>query len=314
MKAAYLTRRAGPEGLIIGDLPLPRPDRDEVLVRVHATAVTPTEFDWLPTFQTRDGRLRPFPIVLGHEFSGVVSEVGGGVSTLKAGEAVYGMNDWFGNGAQAEYCVAPAAAVAPKPRHLDHPKAAVVPISALTAWQGLFERCKLKGGERVLIHGGAGGVGVFAVQLARWRGARVIATASAGNLDFVRSLGAHEVIDYRATRFEQRVRDMDVVFDTVGGETLVRSWDVLRPGGGRLVTIAAQSEAVSEQRARDAFFIVEPNRTQLDELARLLDTGIICPFVEAVFPLAQAGEAYARANRGGIRGKLALQVEAGETP
>jgi NADPH:quinone reductase-like Zn-dependent oxidoreductase len=313
MKAAYLTKRAGPECLVIGDLPQPRPGRDEVLVEVHSTAVTPSEFDWFPTFHTRNGEPRPFPIVLSHEFSGVVAGVGDAVSGLKAGDAVYGMNYWFADGAQAEYCLAPGAAVALKPRTLDHSKAAVVPISALTAWQGLFERCKLKAGERVLIHGGAGGVGVFAVQLARWCGAHVIATASAHNLDFVRSLGAHEVIDYQATHFDQLARDIDVVFDAVGGETLVQSWNVLRPGG-RVVTIAAQSEAASDQRARDAFFIVEPNRTQLDEVARLLDAGIIRPFVETVFALAQAGGAYSRAKRGGMRGKIALRVEAGESP
>ena len=154
MKAAYLTKRAGPEGLVIGDLPQPRPGKEEVLVRIHATAVTPTEINWDPTFKTRNGEPRPFPIVLSHEFSGVVAEVGDGVNALKVSDAVYGMNDWFGNGAQAEYCVARASGVATKPGTLDHTKAAVVPISALKAWQGLFERCKLKAGERVLIHGG----------------------------------------------------------------------------------------------------------------------------------------------------------------
>jgi NADPH:quinone reductase-like Zn-dependent oxidoreductase len=313
MKAAYLTERAGPEGLAIGYLPQPRPGRDEVLVEVHSTAVTPSEFNWYPTFHTRNGEPRPFPIVLSHEFSGVVARVGDAVSALKAGDAVYGMNDWFADGAQAEYCLAPGAAVALKPKTLDHSKTAVVPISALTAWQGLFERCRLKAGERVLIHGGAGGVGVFAVQLARWYGAHVIATASAHNLDFVRSLGAHEVIDYQTTHFEQLARDIDVVFDAVGGETLVQSWNVLRPSG-RIVTIAAQSEVASAQRSPDVFFIVEPNRAQLDELARLLDAGIIRPFVEAVFALAQVGEAYSCAKRGGVRGKVALRVEAGESP
>jgi NADPH:quinone reductase-like Zn-dependent oxidoreductase len=309
MKAVYLTRRAGPEGLVIGDLPQPRPGRDEVLVKVYCAAVTPTEFNWFPTLNTRKGEPRPFPIVLGHEFSGIVAEPGEAVSAPKVGDAVYGMNDWFADGAQAEYCVAPVTAIAPKPRTLDHAKSAVVPISALTAWQGLFDRCKLKGGERVLIHGGAGGVGVFAVQLARWHGAHVIATASAHNLDFVRSLGAHDVFDYETTHFNQLARDIDVVFDAVGGETLVQSWNVLRPGG-RVVTIAAQSEAASDQRARDAFFIVESNRTQLDEVARLLDAGTIRPLVEAVFALAQAGEAYSRAKRGGMHGKIALRVEA----
>lgn len=310
MKAAYLTKQAGPEGLVFGEVPEPRPGEGEVLVRVCATAVTPTEFDWVPTFKTRTGGPRPFPIVLGHEFSGVVGEVGDAVRGLKVGDAVYGMNDWFTNGAEAESCVAPAAAVAAKPGTLGHTRAAVVPISALTAWQGLFEHCRLKAGERVLVHGGAGGVGVFAVQLARWRGAHVIATTSAHNLNFVCSLGADQAIDYHATPFEQAVRDVDVIFDTVGGETLDRSWSVLKPGG-RLVTIAAQSEALTEPRGREAFFIVEPSQEQLAEISSLLDAGFLRAFVEAVFRLDQAPAAYARAKRGGMRGKVILRVENG---
>jgi NADPH:quinone reductase-like Zn-dependent oxidoreductase len=155
----------------------------------------------------------------------------------------------------AEYCVASANALAFKPRTLDYIHSAVAPISALTAWQGLFKRANLQGGQRVLIHGAAGGVGIFAVQLARWRGARVVATASFGNLDFVRSLGANEVIDYQKTRFEDTVRDVDVVFDGVGGETLDRSWEVLAKGG-KLVTIASQSAESADPRARDAFMLV----------------------------------------------------------
>jgi len=305
MKAVYLAKPTGPEGLIFGELPDPRPNEGEVLVEVHATAITPTEFSWFPTFKTRGGGPRAFPIILSHEFSGVVRGPGGGTAGLKAGDEVYGMNDWFVNGAQAGYCVAPVSAVALKPSTLGHAAAAVAPISALTAWQGLFDRCKLQAGERVLIHGGAGGVGLFAVQLAHWRGAYVVATASTRNLDFVNSLGADEVIDYKAARFEQLARDIDVVFDTVGGETLERSWAVLRPGG-RSVTIAAQSETVTDQRVHDAFFIVEPNQKQLTAIARLLDGGIIHPFMEAEFPLNEAQKAYARAQRGGMRGKVVL--------
>jgi NADPH:quinone reductase-like Zn-dependent oxidoreductase len=307
MKAMFLKKQAGYEELVFGDLPQPRPGRGEVLVQVHATAITPAEFQWFPTFSTPDGTPRPFPIIQSHEFSGSIAGVGEGVTELKSGEAVYGMNDWFANGAQAEFCVAPAAAVAIKPHTLDHPQSAVVPISALTAWQGLFDRAKLIAGERVLVHGGAGGVGVFAVQLAHWRGAHVTATASAHNLDFVRELGADEVIDYRTTRFEAVARDFDVVFDVLGGETLARSWAVLRPGG-RMVTIVSPSEGTTDQRTKEAFFIVEPRQSQLAEIAQLLDVGKIRSFVEAVFPLAQTREAYARAVRGGMRGKVAIQI------
>jgi NADPH:quinone reductase-like Zn-dependent oxidoreductase len=184
----------------------------------------------------RYGEARPLPLILGHEFSGVVAEVGRGVTAPARGEAVYGLNDWFRDGAEAEYCVARADEVAAKPRSVDHTHAAAVPISALTAWQGLFGHARLAAGERVLVQRAAGGVGLWAVQLARWRGARVIGTASARNRDFVRGLGADEVIDYRATRFEDAVRDLDVVFDTVGGETLLQLVPLCRgqPHVGRL--------------------------------------------------------------------------------
>lgn len=230
MRAAYLTEKTGAEGLVIGDVPKPSPDAGELLIHVRATAVTPTELQWYPTFNTRGGEPRPFPVILSHELSGVVADIGSGVTEFKAGDAVYGMNDWFANGAQAEFCTAPAVAVAPKPATLDFAEAAVVPISALTAWQGLFDHGGLKAGERVLIHGGSGGVGVFAVQLARWRGAEVVATASAERLGFVRELGADEAIDYKTTRFEEVARNIDLVLDSIGGETLERSWKVLRAG------------------------------------------------------------------------------------
>jgi len=307
MKAIRLHIRGGPEALVYEDAPQPHPQTGEVLVRVHAAAVTPTELLWVPTWKTRTGEDRPFPIILGHEFSGVRAALGAGVTDWAEGDAVYGLNDWFADGAQAEYCVAPAAPLAPKPRSLDHAQAAVVPISALTAWQALFERARLRAGQRVLIHGAAGSVGSFAVQLARWRGVHVIGTASAQNLDFVRALGADEVIDYRATRFEERVSDMDAVLDTVGGETLQRSRGVLK-AGGTLVTIAAQSEGVQDPVIRDAFFIVEANHPQLAEIARLIDNRQLRVFLQEAFPLAQARQAYARAQGRGNRGKVVLRV------
>jgi NADPH:quinone reductase-like Zn-dependent oxidoreductase len=310
MKAAFLTKHAGPEGVTVGDLAPPNASQNEVMIRVHATAVTPTEFDWFPTFKAQNGEPRPFPIVLSHEFSGVVAETGKTVTGISVGDSIYGMNDWFANGAQAEYCIAPASSIAPKPNSLADALAAVVPISALTAWQGLFDHGRLQPGERVLIQGGAGAVGSFAVQLARWRGAYVLATASAPSKDFVAGLGADEVIDYQATPFESVAHDIDLVFDTVGGDTLKRSWSVLGTGG-RLVTIATQSEATNDDRTRKAFFIVEPSRAQLSEVARLLDTGILRAFVAEVFALESVREAYARAQQGGLRGKIALEIKDG---
>lgn len=307
MKAIYLNQKGGAESLISGDLPEPQAQSGEILVKVHATAITPTEFQWFPTFNTPSGEPRPFPIVLSHEFSGVIEALGAGVEHFKVGDEVFGLNDWFVNGAQAEHCVAPTAMLALKPRLLDHAHAAVVPISALTAWQGLLEKAKLQAGQRILIHGAAGGIGIFAVQLARWRGAHVIATASAANLDFVRMLGAHEVIDYRASRFEEVTGDVDVVFDAVGGETLTRSWNVLKPDG-RLVTVAAAGSRAEERRVRDAFILVRADRCQLKQIAALIDAGELRVALEAIYPLVQAREAYARAQQGKMRGKIVLRA------
>ncbi len=304
MNAIQLRARGGPEMLVYGQAPTPQPAAGDILVRVHAAGVTPTELQWVPTWTTRSGEPRPFPIIPGHEFSGEVHALGPDVGGLAAGDAVFGMNDWFEDGAQAEFCLARAAQVAIKPRSVDHALAASTPISALTAWQGLIERAHLAPGERVLIHGAAGAVGLFAVQIAQLRGARVTATASAHNLGFVRELGADEAIDYRAQRFEAVVHDVDVVFDTVGGDTLTRSWGVLRPGG-RMITIAASAEQTAEQRVRDAFFIVEPNRAQLARVATMIDAGELRTIAGAVFPLAEARNAYRHKPQ---RGKVVLGV------
>ncbi len=307
MKAIRLHARGGPETLVYEDAPDPHPQAGEVLVRVHAAAITPTEFAWQTTFQTRNGEPRPFPIILGHEFSGIIAAVGPDVADFYVGDDVYGVNDWFGDGAQAEYCLAKSVEIAPKPRSLSHAEAAVVPISALTAWQGLFEQAGLTAGDKVLVHGAAGGVGIFAVQLACWRGARVIGTAWTANLDFVRRLGAIEAIDYQTQRFEDEAQDVDVVFDTVGGETLKRSWAVVKPGG-KIVSASYLSETAMDPGVRDTFFLVRTDRRQLVEIARLLDTGELRSFVAGVFPLAGAPEAYARAAQGHLRGKIVLEV------
>jgi NADPH:quinone reductase-like Zn-dependent oxidoreductase len=307
MKAIRLHTQGGPEALVYEEALKPRPQAGEVLIRVRATAVTPTEFAWGPTWQTRSGKARTFPIILGHEFSGTIEAVGEGVTQRFMSEAVYGINDWFADGAQAEYCLAKIEEIAPKPSSLSHMEAAVVPISGLTAWQGLFEWAHLKAGQSILIHGAAGGVGVFATQLAHWRGARVMATASAGNLDFVRGLGAAEVIDYHRQRFEDLVRDVDVVFDAVGGETLRRSWQVLKPGG-KLVSVSHLTEQAADQRDRDTFLMVHADSRQLTEMARLLDAGKIKAVVAAVFPLHEARQAYERAQEGHLQGKVVLEI------
>jgi NADPH:quinone reductase-like Zn-dependent oxidoreductase len=218
------------------------------------------------------------------------------------------MNDWFADGAMAEYCVALASSIAAKPASLTHAEAASIPIGALTAWQGLVERAKVQSGERVLVQGGAGAVGVFAIQLAHLRGAYVIATASPRNLDFVRRLGADLVIDYKAVPFEQKAGEVDVVFDTVGGETLRRSWSVLKRNG-RMVAIAADSEQQTEERVKQAFFIVEPNQQQLKEIGNLLDAGRIKAVVDAVVPFAETPAAFeGKTEKKQGRGKVVVEV------
>ncbi len=304
MKSISLRARGGPEALAYDEVQQPRPGEGEVLIRVHAAGVIQTELSWVPTWTTQAGEPRTLPVIPGHEFSGEIAALGAGVTDANVGDLVYGLNDWYRDGASAEFCVARVADFAHKPASVDHVHAAATPISALTAWQGLVERGGLAAGQRVLIHGAAGGVGTLAVQLARWRGARVTATASAANLDFIRSLGADEVIDYRAQRFEDVVRNVDVVFDTVGGETLERSWSVLKPGG-RLITVAASGEQTTDERIRAAYFIVEPSRTQLVEISRLIDGDALRPVVGAVFPLAEGRKAYQHKP---VRGKVVIRV------
>jgi NADPH:quinone reductase-like Zn-dependent oxidoreductase len=284
MKAIRQHAHGGPESLRYEDAPRPSPGAGEVLVRVRAAGVIPTELLWQTSRTTQSGTPRPLPFIPGHEFSGELAALGEGVTGVRVGEAVYGMNDWFSDGAQAEYCLARVEDIARKPTSVDHVSAAVTPISALTA---------------------AGSVGSFAVQFAHWRGARVTATVSAANIDFVRDLGADDVIDYRAERFEERVQGVDAVFDTVGGDTLRRSWSVLKPGG-RLVTVAASEEDAQDERTREAFFIVQPRRAELEEIARRIDAGQVRPVVGAEFPLADAIRAYQTKP---LRGKVVLRVD-----
>lgn len=308
MKA--LEVRAG--GLIVAERSVPAPAADEILVRVHAAGVTPTELLWYPTTHEADGSPR-LAAVPGHEFSGAIEAAGAKVTEFSIGDAVFGLNDWFRDGATAEFCITSPGLVASKPLRLSHAEAATVPIGALTAWQGLFDKAKVEAGETVLIHGGAGAVGMFAVQLAHQRGAHVIATASATAIRFVEALGADRVIDYASSRFDSQLKDIDVVFDTVGGETRDRSWPVLRRDKGRLVTIAADAESSSDQRVTDSFLLVAPNHEQLKEIARRLDAGQLKTFVKAAVPLDEAAEAYSgkvHAKAGAGFGKVIIAVMA----
>jgi NADPH:quinone reductase-like Zn-dependent oxidoreductase len=225
------------------------------------------------------------------------------------GKSVYALTDFWRDGAAADYVAVSAADLAPKPSSLGYVQAAAVPLSALTAWQALFDLAGLTAGQRVLIHGGTGGVGSYAVQLAHWRGARVIGTTSAANSSFLRDLGADEAIDYTSERFENKVRNVDVVIDTVGGDTLERSWSVLRRGG-ILITIAgkASAEKATQYGVRGVDFIVKPSRPELIEIAGLIDAGKLRPIIEAIYQLCDAKAAFERGLGGHNRGKLVLQV------
>jgi NADPH:quinone reductase-like Zn-dependent oxidoreductase len=310
MRAMRLAKSAnGAAQLVAAEVPQPKPAAGDVLVRVHAAGVTPTELGWEPTIQQKDGspRLNAIPV---HEFSGVIAEVGSDVRDFQPGQEIYGMNDWYVDGGLAEFCVTQPGSIAPKPAKLTHAEAATVPIGALTAWQGLFDRSHLQAGQRVLIHGASGGVGVFAVQFARNVGAHIFATASARNRDFVKQLGANEFIDYKSQRFEDVARDIDVVFDAVGGETFDRSFSVLKPGGSIVTIVSTENpETAFDERKKNAFFIVEPNQKQLIEVANLIDAGKLKTFVDAVVPLANAASAYDNSlkNRQG-QGKVAVEI------
>lgn len=290
------------------DAPIPRIGPGEAIVRVHAAGITPTEFTWNSTFTAADGKER-LPTIPSFEVSGTIEEIAPDVPDQSVGDEVYGLLNFWRNGAAAEYVAVRAADLAPKPASVDHVHAAAVPLSGLTAWQALFDHARLRPGMRVLVHGAAGGVGTFAVQLAHQAAAHVIGTASSRNAAFVRDLGADEVVDYTAGPFEERAGMVDVVIDTVGGDTLERSWGIVRQGG-TLVTIAgdAPEERAAQLGIRGVSFLVEPSREQLTELAKRIDSGALRPMVEATYPLSRAREAYERGLRGHNRGKLVLQV------
>lgn len=308
MNAVRLHTRGGPEHLVYEEAPKPSPGPGDALVRVHACAITPTELTWGTTYTTSAGASR-LPTIPGHEVSGVVEALGTGTAGPPVGTAVYARIDFWRDGALAEYVLVRADDLAPKPASQSHVAAAAVPLSALTAWQAFFDHAKLTRGQRVLIHAAAGGVGTFAVQLAHWCGAHVIGTARAANAGFLRELGADEVIDYSSFRFEDVVRDVDVVLDNVGGDTLERSWGVVKQGGV-LVTVADSVPAGKAEQygIRAVEFIVEPSRTEISEIARLIDAGDLRPIIAATFPLSQARQAFELGLRGHTRGKIVLQV------
>ena len=308
MKAVRIHDFGGPEVLRVDDIERPEPGPTEVLIEVHAASINPVDYKirsgMFPVFERSQ-----LPVTLGRDVSGVVVRCGRLVEQLHAGDAVFALLDPF-NGAYAEFATAPAAICAAKPRSLDHATAASVPLAGLTAWQGLFEHGKLQREEYVLIHGGAGGVGHFAIQFAKARGARVATTVSGpSDCDFVRSLGADDIIDYKTEQFEERVRDADLVLDLIGGETQKRSWSVLKDGGTLVSTLGQPPDrAAHEHRARGVGFLVEPHAAQLTEIARLIDDAKVRPIVRACFSLEEARTAQQRVEHEHGMGKVVLRV------
>jgi len=294
MPAVRLHAPGGIENLVVEDTPVPEPGPGEVLVRVHAAAITRDELTW---------PVDRLPATPSYELSGVVAAVGGGVDAPRVGEDVYALTPFDRDGVAAEYAVVPAMLLAAKPRSIGHVEASALPMTGLSAWQGLFVHGGLEAGQRVVIHGAGGGVGHVAIGLARWRGAHVIGTATGEGVESASAFGADEVIDRASARFEEVVQPVDLVFDTVGGETLARSPAVLREGG-RLVSIAEEPpEGVS-----GTYFVVEPERRQLTELAGVVDEGRLRPAIDSVFSLAEARQAFGRVMASGKRGKVVLEV------
>lgn len=306
MKAFALNQKDGGAVLVEVVLSTPLPKPNEVVVSVRAAGVTPSELLWYPTTHNKDGSPRA-GAVPGHEFSGVVSAIGERVSGFRVGDRVMGMSDWFENGATAEFCLADEKSIILKPSVLSHVDAASVPISALTAWQGLVERAKVKSGDRVLIVGASGSVGLMAVQIARLHGCTVFGSAAASAAHQLKLLGCEKTLDYRTQPFHEHLQDVDVVFDTVGGDTLACSEKILTPHG-RMITIAADAEGNDDPAIKAAFFIVEVSVSQLGRVTTLLEQGKLQPFVKAVRPFAEAPRVYSGSDTISGLGKLVLEV------
>ena len=307
MKAVLIHAFGGPEVLRMEDIARPEPAAHEVLIRVHAAGVNPV--DW----KIREGAFGkiPLPCIMGSDFSGEIEALGPDVTEFRVGEPVFGsVSD--GSGSYAEFALAPVSQIVEKPPGLDHVQAAGIPVPALTAWQALFDEAKLRRGQKILIHAAAGGVGSFAVQFAKWKGAYVIGTASGANAELVQSLGAHEFIDYTTTRFEDVVEDADVVLDTIGGDTQERSWKALRQGGILVSLVQPPSaKSASARGARGVMMREDAQRNdELAQIAKLVASGQIKINVETILPLKEARKAQELSQAGHVHGKIVLAIDA----
>jgi NADPH:quinone reductase-like Zn-dependent oxidoreductase len=309
MQAIRIHNYGGPEVLQYEDAPRPHVGEDEVLIQVHAAGVNPLDR------KIRAGDLKRFiqhklPLIPGWDVSGVIEEIGLGVSQFRKGDEVFAMADPTRDGAYADYVAVREAAVAMKPESLHHVRAAAAPLSALTAWRSLFDLGQLQSGQRILIHGGSGGVGHFAVQFAKWKGAHVIATASTKNQELVRKLGADETIHYTSEKFEDVADNIDIVLDTIGGDTQERSWRVLKKGGVLISLVQPPSEEQANQfGVRGIMCSVQPDGAQLSKIAKLIDSAKLRPTIDRILPLTEARRAHELGENGHARGKIVLRVK-----
>ena len=304
MKAVRIHRFGGPEVLQLDEIDKATPSGEQLLIRVKAASVNPVDY------KIRKGGYPgvtedKLPITLGRDVAGVVETGGGGFAV---GDEVYAHLDWA-DGGYAEYAVVAPVGVAAKPKSLDMIHAAAVPLAATTAWQGLFKHGDLKSGQRVLIHGGSGGVGGFAVQFAKAEGAYVYATASGDGIETTRGYGADEVIDYKSQKFEDVAKDVDLVFDLIGGETQDRSFAVLRPGGALISTVQEPDKAkAAEKQLTAKRYMAEPNADHLKRIGELIDAGKVKVVVAETFPLKDASAAHKSLEEGHPLGKVVLEV------
>jgi len=304
MKAVRIHEFGGADKLMYEDVPIPQPAPDEVLIHVVASSVNP--IDW----KIREGHMKDrvkLPLVLGWDAAGIIVGTGDLVNHFIGGDKVFARLDPMHDGAYAEYAVAKASDVAHAP-HIPLYESAGVPLAAQTAWAGLFEMGNLKPKQKVLIHGASGGVGTFAVQLAKIAGAYVVATTSAENAELVKALGANEVIDYKKEDFSQMVKDMDLVFDTIGGETQARSWQVIRKGGTLVSTVGADEKEAARHGVTGKSFMVNSSGGRLQEIAALINKHLLRVVIDKEFTLQEVKQAHELSQSGKAKGKIILRV------
>ena len=308
MKAVVIHEYGGPEVLKYEDVPQPEPKQDQLRIHVIAAGVNPVDGMIRSGMFDKEGH-RAFPVILGGDISGVVERVGSNITKFKSGDPVFAYVSLDNSGGYAQYAVVTEREAAPKPKSLTYVEAAAVPIVALTAWQALIDTAKLKAGQTVLIHGGSGGVGSFAIQIAKAHGAKVIATASAANQELLKQLGADVAIDYTKQNFENVAKDVDVVLDSIGKDTLARSYGVVKKGGIIVSLVARPDPAELEKHGiRGEALSVDPNSDELSEIGKLIDEKKINVIVSQTFPLSEARKAQEQVATGHTRGKIVLKV------